>query len=211
MTSSTPRARTERALADLLATEGAQAITVARVRATARVDQALAAEVVRQWRDTRRTAAGDPAFVPATAEETHAFEALRAVIGQQVLAGRAHQENTLQQVVKAATEDADQAHRELAELVEKLAREQAATAEARALLAQANAELAALATDNKRLRHQLHTQQHTLEVAQSQAAEARGRLSVFEQWFTQQTTHTPITPAPHAIIPPEQTPPSPTS
>ncbi|QGU08731.1 hypothetical protein COCCU_14205 (plasmid) [Corynebacterium occultum] len=111
-------------------------------------------------------------------------------------------------MVNATTEDADQAHRELAELVEKLAQKQAATAEARALLAQAGAERAALTTDNKRLRHQLHTQQHTLEVAQAQAAEAGGRLSVFEQLFTHHTTHTPITPAPDAPTLPEQTAPS---
>ncbi|QGU08770.1 hypothetical protein COCCU_14400 (plasmid) [Corynebacterium occultum] len=209
MTSSAPRARTERALADLLAKEGAQAITVARVRATARVDQALAAEVVRHWREMRRTGAADPAFAPATEEETRAFEALRAVIGQQVLAGRAQQDDTLHQVAKTATEDADQAHQEVTELAEKLEQEQAATTEALAMIAQAEAELTALAKDNERLRHQLETQQHTLEEARSQAAEARGRLSVFEQWFTQQTAQTPTVRSGDSAIPQEQETPSP--
>lgn len=95
-----PRARTERALAELVTADGTRAVTVARV------DQSVAADVVRQWRGTQRVGA-------ATEDETRAFEALRAIIRQAVLTERAKQDDAVNQAASAATEEAEEARGKL--------------------------------------------------------------------------------------------------
>ena len=89
MPTDNPRVRTERAIADILAAEGPKAVTVSRVRATARVDQAIAAEIVKDWRANQRVGSHDDALPAVTDGEQRAFESLRATIRKAVLEERA--------------------------------------------------------------------------------------------------------------------------
>lgn len=181
-----PRARTERALAELVAAEGPRAVTVARIRAAARVDQSVAADVVRQWRGTQRVGATDEVAAPATEEEARAFEALRAIIRQAVLAERAKQDDAVNQAASAATEEAEETRQEAARLVEELEKEKATTAEQATTIATLQAELATAATEADRLRTELDQQREVAGAAREEAAEARGKLFVYEQQATAQ-------------------------
>lgn len=176
-----PRARTERALAELVATEGPRAVTVARIRAAARVDQSVAADVVRQWRSTQRVGATDEVVAPATEEEARAFEALRAIIRQAVLAERATQDDAVNQAASAAAEEAEETRQEATLLAEKLEKEKATTAEQTTTIAALKAELAAAATEADRLREEVAQQREVAGAAREEAAEARGKLFVYEQ------------------------------
>lgn len=191
-----PRARTERALAEVVAAEGPRAVTVARIRAAARVDQSVAADVVRQWRGTQRVGATDEVAVPATEDEARAFEALRAIIRQAVLAERATQDDAVNQAASAATEEAEEAHQEAARLVEELEKEKAITAEQATIIAALKAELAAAATEADRLRDELAQQREVAGAAREEAAEARGKLFVYEQQATAQAAQATEAPAP---------------
>lgn len=181
-----PRARTERALAELVATEGPRAVTVARIRSAARVDQSVAADVVRQWRGTQRVGATDEVTAPATEDEARAFEALRAIIRQAVLAERAKQDEAVNQAASAATEEAEEAHQEATRLVEELEKEKALTAEQATTIATLQAELAAAAAEADRLREEVAQQREVAGAAREEAAEARGKLFVYEQQATAQ-------------------------
>ena len=176
-----PRARTERALAELVATEGPRAVTVARIRAAARVDQSVAADVVRQWRDTQRVGATDEVVAPATDDEARAFEALRAIIRQAVLAERATQDDAVNQAASAATEEAEDIRQEATHLAGELEREKATTAEQATTIAALKAELAAAAAEADRLRDEVDQQREAAGAAREEAAEARGKLFVYEQ------------------------------
>ena len=179
-----PRARTERALAELVATEGPRAVTVARIRAAARVDQSVAADVVRQWRDSQRVGATDEVAAPATEEETRAFETLRAVVRQAVLAERAKQDEAVNAAAGAAAEEAEEARQEALRLAESLEKERAITAEQATTIATLQAELAAAVAENDRLRGEVDHLREDASTARVEAAEARGKLSVYEQQAT---------------------------
>jgi chromosome segregation ATPase len=181
-----PRARTERALAELVAAEGPRAVTVARIRAAARVDQSVAADVVREWRGTQRVGATDEVAAPATEDEARAFEALRAIIRQAVLAERAKQDDAVNQAASAAAEEAEEARQEATLLAEKLEKEKATTAEQTTTIAALKAELAAAAAEADRLREELAQQREAAGAAREEAAEARGKLFVYEQQATAQ-------------------------
>lgn len=186
-----PRARTERALAELVATEGPRAVTVARIRSAARVDQSVAADVVRQWRSTQRVGATDEVAAPATEEEARAFETLRAIIRQAVLAERATQDDAVNQAASAAAEEAEEAREEATRLVEELEREKTLTAKQTATIAALKAELAAAAADNDRLRDEVTAQREVAGAAREEAAEARGKLFVYEQQALAEATESP--------------------
>lgn len=187
-----PRARTERALAELVATEGPRAVTVARIRAAARVDQSVAADVVRQWRGTQRVGATDEVAAPATEEEARAFEALRAIIRQAVLAERAPQDDAVNQAASAATEEAEEARQEATRLAGELEREKALTAEQATTIATLKAELAAAAAEADRLREEVDQQREVASTAREEAAEARGKLFVYEQQATAQAAEATV-------------------
>lgn len=187
-----PRARTERALAELVATEGPRAVTVARIRAAARVDQSVAADVVRQWRGTQRVGATDEVVAPATEEEARAFEALRAIIRQAVLAERAPQDDAVNQAASAATEEAEEARQEATRLAGELEREKALTAEQATTIATLKAELAAAAAEADRLREEVDQQREVASTAREEAAEARGKLFVYEQQATAQAAEATV-------------------
>lgn len=191
-----PRARTERALAELVATEGPRAVTVARIRAAARVDQSVAADVVRQWRDSQRVGATDEVAAPATEEETRAFETLRAIIRQAVLAERATQDEAVNAAAGAAVEEAEEARQEAARLAERLEKEKATTAEQATTIATLQAELAAAAAENDRLRDEVDHLREVASTARVEAAEARGKLFVYEQQATAETARAAEPPAP---------------
>ncbi|RSZ61188.1 hypothetical protein EAH68_14545 [Corynebacterium hylobatis] len=191
-----PRARTERALAELVAAEGPRAVTVARIRAAARVDQSVAADVVRQWRGTQRVGATDEVAAPATEEEARAFEALRAIIRQAVLAERATQDDAVNQAASAAAEEAEEARQMTIRIAEDLEKEKATTAEQATTIATLQAELAAAAADNNRLREEVAHQREVASAAREEAAEARGKLFVYEQQATAQAAQTAEAPAP---------------
>lgn len=176
-----PRARTERALAELVATEGPRAVTVARIRAAARVDQSVAADVARQWRGTQRVGATDEVVAPAAEEEARAFEALRAIICQAVLAERATQDDAVNQAASAVTEEAEETRQDATRLAGELEREKALTAEQATTIAALKAELAAAATEADRLREEVAQQREVASTASEEAAEARGKLFVCEQ------------------------------
>lgn len=186
-----PRARTERALAEIVATEGPRAVTVARIRAAARVDQSVAADVVRQWRDTQRVGATDEAVAPATEDEARAFEALRAIIRQAVLAERAKQDDAVNQAASAAAEEAEEARQEAIRLAGELEKEKAITAEQATTIATLKAELAVAAADNDRLRDEVDHQREAVSAAREEAAEARGKLFVYEQQALAEATESP--------------------
>ena len=190
MTVDSPRARTERALAELVATEGPRAVTVARIRAAARVDQSVAADVVRQWRGTQRVGATDEVAAPATEDEARAFEALRAIIRQAVLAERAKQDDAVNQAASAAAEEAEEARQMTIRIAEELEKEKATTTEQATTIATLKAELAATATDNGRLRDELARERETASAAREEAAEARGKLFVYEQQALAETAQT---------------------
>jgi hypothetical protein len=191
-----PRARTERALAELVAAEGPRAVTVARIRAAARVDQSVAADVVRQWRGTQRVGATDEVAAPATEDETRAFEALRAIIRQAVLTERATQDDAVNQTASAAAEEAEEARQMTIRIAEDLEKEKATTAEQATTIATLKAELAAAAADNDRLRDEVAHQREVASAAREEAAEARGKLFVYEQQATAQAGQTAESPAP---------------
>ncbi|AIT62144.1 hypothetical protein [Corynebacterium doosanense] len=181
-----PRARTERALAELVATEGPRAVTVARIRAAARVDQSVAADVVRQWRSTQRVGATDEVAAPATEDETRAFEALRAIIRQAVLTERATQDDAVNQAASAAAEEAEEARQMTIRIAEDLEKEKATTAEQATTIATLQAELAAATAEADRLRDEVTHQREVASTAREEAAEARGKLFVYEQQATAQ-------------------------
>lgn len=181
-----PRARTERALAELVATEGPRAVTVARIRAAARVDQSVAADVVRQWRDTQRVGATDEVTAPATEDEARAFESLRAIIRQAVLTERAKQDDAVNQAASAAAEEAEKARQMTIRIAEDLEKEKATTAEQATTIATLQAELAAAAAEADRLRDEVNHQREVAGAAREEAAEARGKLFVYEQQATAQ-------------------------
>lgn len=181
----TPRARTERALAELVAAEGPRAVTVARIRAAARVDQSVAADVVREWRGAQRVGSTDDVAAPATDDESRAFEALRAVIRQVVLAERAKQDDAVNQAAGAAAEEAEEARQVAVRLGEELEREKAVAAEQATVIAALKAELAAAAAENDRLREEVAAQREAAGVAREAAAEARGKLSVYQEQATE--------------------------
>lgn len=191
-----PRARTERALAELVATEGPRAVTVARIRAAARVDQSVAADVVRQWRSTQRVGTTDEVAAPATEDEARAFEALRAIIRQAVLAERATQDDAVNQAASAAAEEAEDIRQEATRLAEELEKEKATTVEQATTIATLQAELAAAAADNDRLRDEVAQQRETASAAREEAAEARGKLFVYEQQATAEATQATEAPVP---------------
>ena len=179
-----PRARTERALAELVAAEGPRAVTVARIRAAARVDQSVAADVVRQWRSTQRVGATDEVAAPATEEEARAFEALRAIIRQAVLTERATQDDAVNQAASAAAEEAEEARQMTIRIAEDLEKQKATTAEQATTIATLQAELAAAAAEADRLRDEVAHQREVAGAAREEAAEARGKLFVYEQQAT---------------------------
>lgn len=191
-----PRARTERALAELVAAEGPRAVTVARIRAAARVDQSVAADVVRQWRGTQRVGATDEVAAPATEEEARAFEALRAIIRQAVLTERATQDDAVNQAASAAAEEAEEARQMTIRIAEDLEKEKATTAEQATTIATLQAELAAAATEADRLRDEVAHQREVASAAREEAAEARGKLFVYEQQATAQAAQAAEAPAP---------------
>lgn len=191
-----PRARTERALAELVAAEGPRAVTVARIRAAARVDQSVAADVVRQWRGAQRVGATDEVAAPATEEEARAFEALRAIIRQAVLTERATQDDAVNQAASAATEEAEEARQMTIRIAEDLEKEKATTAEQATTIATLQAELAAAAAEADRLRDQVAFQREVASAAREEAAEARGKLFVYEQQATAQAAQAAEAPAP---------------
>lgn len=191
-----PRARTERALAELVAAEGPRAVTVARIRAAARVDQSVAADVVREWRGTQRVGATDEVAAPATEDESRAFEALRAIIRQAVLTERATQDDAVNQAASAAAEEAEETRQEATRLAEELEKEKATTAEQATTIANLKAELAAAASDNDRLRDEVSDQREAVSAAREEAAEARGKLFVYEQQATTQAAQATEAPAP---------------
>lgn len=191
-----PRARTERALAELVAAEGPRAVTVARIRAAARVDQTVAADVVRQWRDAQRVGATDEVAAPATEEEARAFEALRAIIRQAVLAERATQDDAVNQAASAATEEAEDARQEAARLAEELEKERTTTAEQATTIAAVKAELAAAAAENDRLREEVTHLREVASTAREEAAEVRGKLFVYEQQAMAEAAQATESPAP---------------
>lgn len=186
MAADSPRARTERALAELVAVEGPRAVTVARIRAAARVDQSVAADVVRQWRDSQRVGATDEVAAPATEDEARAFEALRAIIRQAVLAERAKEDAAVNEAASAAAEEAEEARQEAARLAESLEKEKTTTIEQSTTIATLKAELAAAAAEADRLRNEVAHQREVASAAREEAAEARGKLFVYEQQATAQ-------------------------
>ena len=191
-----PRARTERALAELVAAEGPRAVTVARIRAAARVDQSVAADVVRQWRSTQRVGATDEVAAPATEDEARAFEALRAIIRQAVLAERATQDDAVNQAASAAAEEAEETRQEATRLAEELEKEKATTVEQATTIATLKAELAAAAAEADRLRDEVAHQREVAGAAREEAAEARGKLFVYEQQAITQATQAAEAPVP---------------
>lgn len=191
-----PRARTERALAELVAAEGPRAVTVARIRVAARVDQSVAADVVRQWRGTQRVGATDEVAAPATEDEVRAFEALRAIIRQAVLTERVQQDDAVNQAAGAAAEEAEEARQMTIRIAEDLEKEKARTAEQATTIATLQAELAAAVADNDRLRDEVNHQREAASAAREEAAEARGKLFVYEQQATAAAPQAAEAPAP---------------
>lgn len=191
-----PRARTERALAELVAAEGPRAVTVARIRAAARVDQSVAADVVREWRGAQRVGATDEVVAPATEEEARAFEALRAIIRQAVLTERATQDDAVNQAASAAAEEAESVRQEAARLAEDLEREQATTAEQATTIATLKAELAAAGKEADRLQEEVAHLREVASTAREEAAEARGKLFVYEQQAAVEAVQAAESPAP---------------
>lgn len=160
------RARTERALAEVVAAEGPRAVTVARIRAAVRVDQS----VVSQWRSAQRVGATDEVAAPATEDEARAFEALRAIIRQAVLAERATQDDAVNQAASAATEEAEEARQMTIRITEDLEKEKALTAEQTTTIATLQAELAAAVAENNRLGDEVAQQREVVGAAREDAA-----------------------------------------
>ena len=136
---------------------------------------------IREWRGTQRVGATDEVAAPATEEEARAFETLRAIIRQAVLAERATQDDAVNQAASAAAEEAEEARQEATLLAEKLEKEKATTAEQTTTIATLQAELATAAAEADRLRDELAQQRETASAAREEAAEARGKLFVYEQ------------------------------
>lgn len=178
---STARVRTERALADIVAAEGPKAVTVSRIRAKARVDQAIAAEIVKDWRATQRVGNQDDALPAVTDGEQRAFESLRAIIRKAVLDERAEQDEAINQVAAAASDDADHARQEAEQLRTELAATQAQVNEHNATLIELQAEKKAADAEIARLRDELERQREIANAAREESAEARGKLYVYQQ------------------------------
>lgn len=163
-------------MAELVAAEGPRAVTVARIRAAARVDQSVTA--------------------PATEDETRAFEALRAIIRQAVLTERAKQDDAVNQAASAAAEEAEEARQMTIRIAEDLEKEKATTAEQATTIATLLAELAAAAAEADRLRDEVNHQREVAGAAREEAAEARGKLFVYEQQATAQAAQATESPVP---------------
>lgn len=181
MSTDSPRARTERALADILAAEGPKAVTVARVRAAARVDQAVARDVVKDWRTSLRVGSSDDVPTAATDSEQRAFESLRAIIRKAVLDERATQDEAVNQAAAAAIDEADSARQESEALRTELAATQAQVDEHNATIIELQAEKKAADTEIARLREELERQRDIANAAREESAEARGKLYVYQQ------------------------------
>ena len=181
MPTDNPRVRTERAIADILAAEGPKAVTVSRVRATARVDQAIAAEIVKDWRANQRVGSHDDALPAVTDGEQRAFESLRATIRKAVLEERAEQDEAINQVAAAASDDADHARQEAEQLRTELEAAQAQSRQHNATLIDLQAEKKAADAEIARLREELERQREIASTAREESAEARGKLYVYQQ------------------------------
>lgn len=181
MPTDNPRVRTERAIADILAAEGPKAVTVSRVRATARVDQAIAAEIVKDWRANQRVGSHDDALPAVTDGEQRAFESLRATIRKAVLEERAEQDEAINQVAAAASDDADHARQEAEQLRTELEAAQAQSRQHNATLIELQAEKKAADAEIARLREELERQREIASTAREESAEARGKLYVYQQ------------------------------
>lgn len=181
MSTDNPRVRTERAIADILAAEGPKAVTVSRVRATARVDQAIAAEIVKDWRANQRVGSHDDALPAVTDGEQRAFESLRAIIRKAVLEERAEQDEAINQVAAAASDDADHARQEAEQLRTELEAAQAQSRQHNATLIELQAEKKAADAEIARLREELERQREIASTAREESAEARGKLYVYQQ------------------------------
>ena len=181
MPTDNPRVRTERAIADILAAEGPKAVTVSRVRATARVDQAIAAEIVKDWRANQRVGSQDDALPAVTDGEQRAFESLRATIRKAVLEERAEQDEAINQVAAAASDDADHARQEAEQLRTELEAAQAQSRQHNATLIELQAEKKAADAEIARLRDELERQREIASTAREESAEARGKLYVYQQ------------------------------
>ena len=181
MPTDNPRVRTERAIADILAAEGPKAVTVSRVRATARVDQAIAAEIVKDWRANQRVGSHDDALPAVTDGEQRAFESLRATIRKAVLEERAEQDEAINQVAAAASDDADHARQEAEQLRTELEAAQAQSRQHNATLIELQAEKKAADAEIARLRDELERQREIASTAREESAEARGKLYVYQQ------------------------------
>ena len=181
MPTDNPRVRTERAIADILAAEGPKAVTVSRVRATARVDQAIAAEIVKDWRANQRVGSQDDALPAVTDGEQRAFESLRATIRKAVLEERAEQDEAINQVAAAASDDADHARQEAEQLRTELEAAQAQSRQHNATLIELQAEKKAADAEIARLREELERQREIASTAREESAEARGKLYVYQQ------------------------------
>ena len=181
MPTDNPRVRTKRAIADILAAEGPKAVTVSRVRATARVDQAIAAEIVKDWRANQRVGSQDDALPAVTDGEQRAFESLRATIRKAVLEERAEQDEAINQVAAAASDDADHARQEAEQLRTELEAAQAQSRQHNATLIELQAEKKAADAEIARLREELERQREIASTAREESAEARGKLYVYQQ------------------------------
>jgi len=118
---------------------------------------------------------------PATEEEVRAFESLRAIIRQAVMAECAKQDDAVNQAASAATEEAEKSLHEATRLAEELEKEKALTAEQATTIAALKDELATTAAEADRLRDELAQQREVAGAAREEAAEARGKLFVYEQ------------------------------
>ncbi|WP_293954099.1 hypothetical protein [uncultured Corynebacterium sp.] len=140
---------------------------------------------------TQRVGATDEVAAPATEEEARAFETLRAIIRQAVLAERATQDDAVNQAASAAAEEAEEARQEATRLAGELEKEKAITAEQATTIAALKAELAVAAADNDRLRDEVDHQREAVSAAREEAAEARGKLFVYEQQALAEATESP--------------------
>lgn len=140
---------------------------------------------------TQRVGATDEVAAPATEEEARAFEALRAIIRQAVLAERATQDDAVNQAASAAAEEAEEARQMTTRIAEELEKEKATTAKQATTIATLKAELAAAATEAARLRDELAQQREVASTAREEAAEARGKLFVYEQQALAEATESP--------------------
>lgn len=177
----TPRQRVERAIADLVASDGIKAVTVARVRTLARTEQAMTADVVREWREGLKAGTTDKVIPPSSDGETRAYETLRAIIRKTVLESKAEEISTVNDALAGVTAELEEARKSIAELEEQILalKESLESAEAEKLKLQVSIESEEKMREEQR--QELEAVRKELQEETVRRARAEGMIAVYDK------------------------------